>query len=151
MSFDTKFLHLNIIARDWKRLAAFYEKTFQCTPVPPERDLSGEWIEDMTGVTGAEIHGVHLRLPGYGNEGPTLEILQYNHLIEGPPPAINRPGLSHIAIEVNNMEVARDAVRMAGGKVIGKVVTRDIPGVGEVTLSYVTDPEGTIIELLERS
>jgi len=56
---EIKFIHVNIIARDWKKLAKFYEKVLGCTPVLPERDLSGEWIEKGTGIPGAAINGIH--------------------------------------------------------------------------------------------
>jgi len=36
-----RFVHTNIVARDWERLAEFYVRVFGCTPVPPERCLSG--------------------------------------------------------------------------------------------------------------
>jgi hypothetical protein len=29
-----KYKHTNLIAGDWKKFAAFYEKVFGCTPVP---------------------------------------------------------------------------------------------------------------------
>ncbi len=68
-----KFGHVNIIAQDWKSLASFYRRAFSCFEVPPERRLSGEWLS-KTGVKNASLEGVHLRLPGMGYEGPTLEI-----------------------------------------------------------------------------
>ena len=42
------------------------------------RDLSGEWLDRATGLKNAHIKGIHLRLPGYGEGGPTLEIFQYD-------------------------------------------------------------------------
>ena len=71
-----KFKHTDIVAADWRRLARFYEEVFGCAPVPPERHLGGEWLSKGTGVENAQFSGVHLRLPGYGEEGPTLEIYQ---------------------------------------------------------------------------
>jgi predicted enzyme related to lactoylglutathione lyase len=35
-----KYKHTNIIARDWQKLAEFYEKAFGCVWVPPQRNLS---------------------------------------------------------------------------------------------------------------
>jgi len=35
------YKHTNIIAKDWERLAKFYEDAFGCVRVPPERHLSG--------------------------------------------------------------------------------------------------------------
>jgi len=40
-----KYGHTNLIARDWKALARFYEEQFGCTPVPPERDFKGPDLE----------------------------------------------------------------------------------------------------------
>ena len=39
----TKYAHTNLVAKDWRRPAAFYREVFGCVPVPPERDLCGEW------------------------------------------------------------------------------------------------------------
>jgi predicted enzyme related to lactoylglutathione lyase len=150
MTLCARYIHTNIIARDWKQLAGFYEKVFGCTPVPPERDLSGKWLEDATGVAGAKIRGIHLRLPGYGEQGPTLEIFRYNPLEERQKTAINRPGFAHIAFTVDDLKSARDAVIEAGGGVIGELVSLEIPGAGTITFIYATDPEGNIIELQHR-
>lgn len=142
-----KYKHTNIVARDWRKLAAFYERIFGCEPVPPERAAVGEWVERCTGVPGAEVHGAHLRLPGYGNDGPTLEIFQYNKTEKRPETAINRPGLAHLAFEVDDVGAAGDTVLAAGGGCVGDLVTAEIAGAGTITLIYVTDPEGNIIEL----
>ena len=147
MALSARFAHTNIVAQDWKRLAEFYQQVFSCVPVPPERNLSGQWVEDATSVPGAQIRGAHLRLPGYGEGGPTLEIFQYNRQEERPTTAINRPGLAHIAFVVDDVQAARDAVIAAGGKEWGKMVSVEIPGAGSITFVYVTDPEGNIIEL----
>jgi catechol 2,3-dioxygenase-like lactoylglutathione lyase family enzyme len=147
MALSARFAHTNIVAQDWKRLAEFYQQVFTCVPVPPERNLSGQWVEDATSVPGAQIRGTHLRLPGYGGGGPTLEIFEYNRQEERPTTAINRPGLAHIAFMVDDVQAARDAVITAGGKDWGKMVSVEIPGAGSITFVYVTDPEGNIIEL----
>ena len=147
MTIQAKFVHTNIIAQDWRRLADFYQQVLGCTPVPPERNLSGQWLDDGTGVPGAEIRGMHLRLPGYGEQGPTLEIFQYNHQQERPATAINRPGFAHIAFAVDDVQAARDAVLAAGGSTIGEVVEIEIAGAGRLRFAYVRDPEGNAIEL----
>jgi predicted enzyme related to lactoylglutathione lyase len=147
VTINAQYVHTNLVAKDWKRLVAFYEGVFGCVPIPPERDLSGKWIEAVTGVPGARIRGMHLRLPGYGNSGPTLEIFQYNRLADESRPAVNRQGYAHIAFAVDDVVAARNAVLAAGGGVVGDVVSMEIPGKGGVTFAYVTDPEGNVIEL----
>jgi len=142
-----KYKHTNIVAQEWRKLAEFYQRIFGCVPVLPERASTGEWVERCTGVPGAEVSGIHLRLPGYGDDGPTLEIFQYNRAQKRAETAINRPGLAHLAFEVDDVEAARDAVIAAGGARVGDLVTVEIPGAGRITFVYLTDPEGNIIEL----
>ena len=142
-----KYKHTNIVAKDWRKLADFYREIFGCIDVPPERACSEEWVGRCTSVSGAAINGMHLRLPGYGNDGPTLEIFQYNKTESRPETAINRPGFAHITFEVEDVEAARDEVIAAGGSCAGELVTVDITDAGKITFIYVTDPEGNIIEL----
>ena len=67
--------------------------------------------------------------------------------MEPLPSQINRPGLAHLAFEVEDVSAARDAVIEAGGGDYGAVVTAGIPAVGRIEVAYVTDPEGNILEL----
>ncbi len=148
MSISARYTHTNLIARDWRRLANFYQQVFGCIPVPPERDLSGDWLDRATGLPQANIRGMHLRLPGHGETGPTLEIFCYNELCaEAPLPAVNRPGLAHLAFAVDDVPAARQAVLDAGGSDLGQLVHTEVPGVGLLTFIYVRDPEGNILEL----
>ncbi len=142
-----RFVHTNLIARDWQRLTRFYCEVFGCTPVPPERHYSGPDLERGTGITGTQLHGVHLRLPGFDSNGPTLEIYTYTILENGPNPAVNRPGFGHIAFAVVDVERARRSVLDAGGSDVGEVVTLHTATGTAVTWCYVKDPEGNIIEL----
>lgn len=142
-----RYAHTNLIARDWNALAAFYQSLFGCVPVPPERDLAGPELEAGTGVPGSGVRGIHLRLPGHGAGGPTLEIFSYSRTAEGPAPAVNRPGFAHIAFSVASVGRARRAVLAAGGRPVGDVVTLTIANGARVTWCYVTDPEGNIVEL----
>jgi glyoxylase I family protein len=144
---DARFGHVNLIARDWRRLADFYERVFGCVFVPPERDLSGPVLEAGTGVSGATIRGAHLRLPGLGDAGPTLEIFQYGTGPEPPGTAINRPGFGHLAFAVPDVAAAREKVLAEGGGVVGEVVTTGTSDGRRVTWTYLTDPEGNILEL----
>ena len=82
---DARFGHVNLIARDWHALADFYARVFGCSFVPPERDYRGPDLEAGTGVAGAALRGAHLRLPGLGPDGPTLEIYQYAAMPDGLP------------------------------------------------------------------
>lgn len=144
---QAKYVHTNLIARDWRKLAKFYTEVFGCSLAPPERDYQGEALDAGTGLKGAHLTGAHFRLPGYGEEGPTLEIYNYDQLEESPKPAVNRPGFGHLAFEVDDVQEARKLVEENEGGVIGEVVTLTTKTGSKVTWCYMTDPEGNIIEL----
>ena len=147
MPIQARYAHTNIVAKDWKRLAKFYQAVFGCEIIPPERNHHGPWVDKVTGVPDAHVRGAHIRLPGWGEDGPTLEIFEYNHVADSPPPAINALGLAHLAFVVDDVEAARRVVLEAGGRDLGEVVTTPVPGAGTITLVYMTDPEGNIFEL----
>lgn len=146
----TRYVHTNLIARDWRRLAVFYQDVFGCVAVPPERDLFGEWLDRAPRLSGARITAIHLRLPGHGDDGPTLEIFQYDDMPKGHPSAPNLPGFAYVAFAGDDVEATARAVFERGGSAIGKLVRRELPGVGVLTFQYVADPEGNLIELQHR-
>jgi predicted enzyme related to lactoylglutathione lyase len=147
MKNEIKYVHTNIIARDWKTLAQFYIDVFECIPVYPERELYGEWIDKLTMIPEVRVKGIHLQLPGYEN-GPTLEIFEYN---KGPmsfeKPLINDLGFGHIAFHVTNVEEIVEKIIEKGGSKYGEMIEKEIQGVGILKAIYALDPEENIIEI----
>ena len=146
-----RYAHVNIVARDWKRLARFYKEVFQCREVPPERDHHGPWVERLTGVPGVRVRGIHLRVPGWGDQGPTIEIFQFDPPGPADEKAIYRQGLAHLAFVVPDLEESRRQILSRGGGQLGTVETIQIRDWGTLTLVYMTDPEGNIVELQQWS
>lgn len=142
-----RYVHTNVIAKDWRALALFYQNVFGCVPVPPERDYRGPALDAGTALVGAHLSGVHLRLPGHEDGGPTLEIYNYAPMVERAATVVNRPGFGHIAFEVDDVDQARQVTLEAGGRAIGDVVTLQTVTGARVTWCYVTDPEDNMIEL----
>lgn len=141
------FGHVNLIARDWRRLSRFYQDVFGCTPVPPERDYRGQDVDRATALPHAHIRGEHLRLPGLGENGPTLEIYSYDEFATAVEPAINRPGFGHLAFGVDDVTSALGEFLANGGTTLGEAVTLTTKVGTKVTFVYARDPEGNIIEL----
>lgn len=77
-----RYVHTDIIAKDVNKIIAFYKKVLHCKSIGGERNLRGEWLDQMTGVTNAHIVGEHLLLPGYGEELPTLEFFSYDEVVK---------------------------------------------------------------------
>jgi predicted enzyme related to lactoylglutathione lyase len=144
---NIRFAHTNLIAKDWKRLAGFYQEVFGCEPVPLKRDLKGPWLDKGTGIQDAHIQGVHLRLPGHGPEGPTLEIFQYDSMPDHPVIAPNTPGFAHIAFAVDDVKSLATKMFEHGGSPVGDLVVHEVPGAGVLTFQYIADPEGNIVEI----
>ncbi|MCE9603415.1 MAG: VOC family protein [Planctomycetia bacterium] len=142
-----RYAHTNLIADDWRGLADFYVEVFDCVPISSERDHHGPLTDQLTGMPGARIQGRHLRLPGHGDLGPTLEVFSYAQNAAHPPTELHRPGFQHLAFEVDDVEQKRTEILARGGREVGQLVTLDIAGAGLLTLVYLTDPEGNILEL----
>ena len=142
-----RFAHTNIVARDWRILADFYITVFDCRVKPPERRLSGDWLDRATGLEGAGLEGVHLLLPGYDDTGPTLEIFTYGQMDHAGPVMANSTGFTHIAFEVDDVEEIFEKALKKGGQSLGKVTRKTVEGVGELVFVYFRDPEGNIVEI----
>lgn len=147
-----RLAHVSITAKDMTRLKEFYEKALGFVVSRPERGFSGDWLGKGTGVPGAEIRRVHLRLPDAGEGGAHLELIEYSGTTrETSPPAADRAGLRHVAFETGSAEELvrlRDRIIGNGGGDLGEISEKEIDGLGTVTFVYMTDPEGNIIELL---
>ena len=147
MTINARYVHTNLIARDWRALARFYQDVLGCVPVPPERDLSGLEMDASTGIPGAHLRGMHLRLPGRGDDGPTLEVFGHERTEPRPLVAASREGIAHVAFLVDDVGEAAARVVAAGGSLLGEVSSAEVPGVGRLTFVYAADPEGNVVEL----
>jgi [ribosomal protein S5]-alanine N-acetyltransferase len=142
-----RYVHTNIVAKDAKRLIEFYKTVLHCESIGETRDLRGEWLDKLTGLSNAHITGEHLLLPGYGKDHPTLEIFQYDELPEDSSRAINRPGLAHLAFAVDDVAAALAAVFAAGGSAVGERIVVNYPDGRTLDAVYAYDLEGNILEL----
>jgi len=141
-----KYVHTNLVARDWRKLADFYINVFNCKPIQPERDLKGKWLEDALNLKDAHIIGIHLRLPGY-TDGPTLELFQYEPEADRETSYPNTPGYGHLAFSVPDVEETAEKIIEYGGDWVGEITRVEIKGVGMLVFAYMRDPEGNILEI----
>ena len=141
-----RYVHTNIIAKDYQRLVNFYKEVFHCKSIGETRDLRGEWLDRLTGIQGAHILGEHLCLPGYEQDHPTLEIFSYDTM-EDSCNQINRQGIAHLTFEVDDVEETLGILLEKGGSQIGELVKATYEDGRNAVFVYAADPEGNIIEL----
>ena len=142
-----RYVHTNIVARDWKKLSDFYIRVFNCTIKPPKRELSGDWLDQATGLSNAKLEGVHLLLPGYEDSGPTLEIFSYQDTHECEPVMANYTGFTHIAFEVEDVDTILNKALQNGANKLGEITEKIIEGIGVLKFVYFRDPGGNIVEI----
>lgn len=141
------YSHTNLIAKDVSKLISFYRDVLDCRSIGETRDLSGDWVDRLTGIKGAHLFGEHLALPGYGEGGPTLEIFGYDTVLSRTADAVNASGFTHLAFAVDDVAAKLQEVLARGGGQIGELVQSRYADGRTITVVYATDPEGNILEL----
>ena len=96
-----------------------------------------------------EFHGAMLRSP----DGWRLELLSRPGSVAGlqaetPVEAALTRGFGHLALDVPDVDAAYDALIVAGAS--DRMSPRPSPEPG-VRMAYVADPEGNLVELLDRT
>jgi catechol 2,3-dioxygenase-like lactoylglutathione lyase family enzyme len=142
-----RYAHTNIAARNWRALADFYIQVFGCSLKPPQRNLSGDWLDRATGLNNAQLEGIHLVLPGYAENAPTLEIFTYTDMHTREPLMANHTGFTHIAFEVEDVDTTYAKALSLGAMELGRPTEKTIKDVGVLKFVYLRDPEGNIIEI----
>jgi len=138
-----KLSHVNIVARNAEKLAAFYTAVFCCVPKREPVVLHGEKVSQGNGLQGVSILSIWLTLAG--SDEPFLEIHQYSKSAASSVPEVNAPGLGHLAFKTDKLQDLLQSVIAHGGAIIGQtdLGSREQP----CQIAYVRDPEGNILEL----
>jgi catechol 2,3-dioxygenase-like lactoylglutathione lyase family enzyme len=136
--------HTGIVVDDLDRAIRFYEGLGM--QVAARMVEQGAYIDQLVGLQQTSLEWAKLRLP----DQSLVELLQYHSHPSAesrtPLQAANRPGCSHIAFTVRNME---ETIAYISGN--GGTVNRDFqfsPD-GKVKVVYAYDPEGNILEIVE--
>lgn len=144
--------HVNLVVRDLKRMTAFYRDVIGLR-VTKEVSISGEWIDEVVGLKGAEGDVVYLELPS----GPRIELIDYKSPVGVEQGVENQPnvfGLRHMAFRVSSIEAVAEKLSVAGiafqseVKTVPDVQVQYAGGVRK-RLVYFRDPEGNLLELCE--
>jgi len=109
---------------------------------------SGEMVEQITGVKGAELKLAVVKAPG----GHKIELLEYL----APPDRKQHAGLRpcdvghvHVALTVENLDPLLEKIAASSWKAAGKPQTlKTGPNAGKRVV-YVRDPDGATIEFMQ--
>ncbi len=108
--------------------------------------FSGEWIDRIIGLENVTVEVVMARAPDGSDIFELVRFHSPSAGAQGPAPAVNRPGLRHIAFTVDDVRGVVDRVREAGWDTVGEIVAFE----NMFLLCYVRGPDGLIVELAER-
>ncbi len=140
--------HAGVTVANLDRSLAFYEGLLGL-PVAAISVLESAEIAAVVGHPGARLRIADLQMPS----GEVLELIVYE-VPDGAPVRTRhtQPGTAHIALTVANLADLHARLLAAGADLIstGPVA---ITGTGEfagVVVLYLRDPDGNVIELIER-
>ncbi|MCA9506371.1 MAG: VOC family protein [Myxococcota bacterium] len=139
-------MHVGVCVRDLERSLRFYRDGLGFAEVGVGRlEIEGEPTATMLGLPDLELHAIYLE-----RDGVRIELLHYPRPgTVGPAEArpMNQPGLTHFAMRVTDLDEAIERIRDFGGHLVeGSRVHNPVYA---AHLTYVTDPDGTRIELIE--
>lgn len=139
-----RFDHTSFTVVDLQRALRFWRDTLGFEGSMAER--RDTWVEKVTGVPGARIRVAHLH--GHGHH---MEFIEY---LDGPrdkPDELpNRPGVGHVCLEVHDIHESWTTLVEAGAAPLGEITEIDDPDMTPCSAGYLRDPNGIIIELLEK-
>jgi catechol 2,3-dioxygenase-like lactoylglutathione lyase family enzyme len=137
--------HIGICVSDAERSLRFYRDVFGFRPVG-EIAVRGEPSDSLLRLKDVDLRAIYLE-----REGVRIELLYYaspGHGGDGAPRAMNALGLTHLSLRVDDVDAFLPRLEPAGGSVLAE--TRiDIPEV-QTRAIFVTDPDGTLIELVQQ-
>jgi catechol 2,3-dioxygenase-like lactoylglutathione lyase family enzyme len=134
--------HVGLQVADIERAGEFYRHALGASWLVLPLTFEGRGAEQAMGA-----EGVRLRLAMVGIGDAAIELFQF--LAPAIPEWARRPRegrLPHLAVQVEDVDAALERVESAGGRRLWPAVDR----FGAARVIYVTDPDGNVVELLDR-
>jgi glyoxylase I family protein len=139
-----KLSHHGLCVSDLERALAFYRDGLGFGEVS-RLSFSDPGTQQLLGLPGAKLEAIYLR-----RDGTTLELLFFpqpgTHLARGPR-EMNQVGLTHLSFLVEDLDAALAKLRALGARVLDETRLGG-DGAGPKAI-FLTDPDGTRIELVE--
>jgi catechol 2,3-dioxygenase-like lactoylglutathione lyase family enzyme len=139
-----RIAHVGLCVSDLERARRFYCDALGFTEVA-RLESSGEGTSRLLQVPGAAVRAAMLE-----RDGLRIELLHFaspKALADGGPRAMNRVGLTHLAIRVDALDATLAELTRAGGTPLEE--TRMENPSFQARAAVVLDPDGTRLELIE--
>lgn len=145
MSDGRRLTHIGLCVRDIGLAAAFY-----CTAIGFE-EVGRMKVDDAASARLLDVPGLVLDLVYLQRDGFRLELLGYDSpgsVGETGPRPMNGLGFTHLSFRVDDVDDMLDAIVANGGRMLqDRTVTFDGGNRGVMA----TDPDGNLLELIERN
>jgi catechol 2,3-dioxygenase-like lactoylglutathione lyase family enzyme len=139
-----RIMHVGICVRDLPLSHRFYRDVLGF------RELSKLQIADAPTAKLLEMSELDLRAVYLERDGLRLELLGYptpGVVGRADPRPMNQLGLTHLAVRVSDLDAVLERVKAGGGRVLEH--TRIANPAFQSQVVFVTDPDGTRLELVE--
>jgi catechol 2,3-dioxygenase-like lactoylglutathione lyase family enzyme len=137
--------HIGICVSDWRRSLRFYSEALGFR-YASELSVKGEPTDTLLRLRDVDLRAIYLE-----RDGVCIELLHYaspGHRGDATPRPMNQLGLTHLSLRVDDLEGTLGELEEAGATVLRD--TRIANHRARTQVVFVTDPDGTLIELVER-
>jgi len=139
-----RLTHVGVCVSDLERSLRFYRDGLGFRE-RSRLEVAGEPAATLLRIAAVELTAVYLE-----RDGTCIELLHYRAPGDLPaesPRPMNRLGLTHLSLRVDALDATLRDLRALGAGLVERSRI-DLPAVGTAAV-FVTDPDGTMIELVQ--
>jgi catechol 2,3-dioxygenase-like lactoylglutathione lyase family enzyme len=142
----TRLNHVNVSVSDMDQAIAFWQQGLGLA-LTGRGTVSYPHLDAIVGLTDTTIEWAELDLPA----GGIVELFRYHRPAAEPvQPAVNRPGTTHVALEVDDLDAQLRQLGPHARRIVAEPVTIPFGDWAGWRSVYVEEPNGVTVELLQR-
>ena len=137
--------HIGICVSNLERSLVFYRDGLGFSEAG-KLDASGKPVDTLLELPGTQLHALYLE-----RDGTRIELLYFGepgHTGDGTARPMNRLGLTHLSLRVDDLDATVADLARVGGRVLNE--TRIDNPEFRASAVFVIDPDGIRIELVEQ-
>jgi catechol 2,3-dioxygenase-like lactoylglutathione lyase family enzyme len=148
---DARIFHVNVNCSDLTRSRAFYVEC--CGLLDGVRTTPADVQPGTAFGLDRARWDAWILVGAQGFEGGAVDLLEWQEPapVGRPAASLTAAGFQRIGVRVADIRTSLTAAEATGGEAWGDVDVHTLPNGGEVRIAFVSDPDGTPIELVEGS